>query len=119
MYIACARIYQNTRMVHSPSVLVAAQLKPFSMLPFRHVSCSCASDFTLRNSAICCSDLIFWLSVLQMLKKSPFPETSSSVTFTFESGILVLVRVYDVAFIGYLIPLQCSGASRGGNEGRV
>lgn len=32
-----------------------------------------------------CSDLIFWLSVLQIL--SPFPETSS-VTFTIESDVL-------------------------------
>lgn len=68
VYIACAHIYQNTRMVHNPSVLVAAQLKLFSMLPFRHVPLL-SLDFTLRNSAICCSDLTFRLSVLQMLKK--------------------------------------------------
>lgn len=103
-------------MVHNHSVLVAAQLKPFSMLPSRHVSCSCSSDFTLRNSAICCSDLIFWLSVLQMLKKvlSHRPPLLSH-------SHLILMHVYDIAFIGYLITLQHSlfGASRGGNEGRI
>lgn len=54
-------------------------------------------------------------------QESPFPQTSSSVTFTFESNTLILMHVYDIAFIGYLITLQHSlfGASRGGNEGRI
>lgn len=37
VYIECAYIYQNTSIVDNSCLFLAAQLKPFSMLPFRHI----------------------------------------------------------------------------------
>lgn len=122
--IACAYKHQNTSTDDSPSLLATAQLKPSSTLPFSPLSCSCRI-YTNKFIQIYTNKPCYiqsWLDTLAYCAldtQSPFPENSSSVTWKFEGGILVLMVWHCMYWT--LSPLHHSVlcASRGGSEGRV
>lgn len=119
MYVECAYIYQNTSTVHNSCLFLAAQLTPFSMLPFRYILLF--SIWFLHSMKL--YHMLFRPVTLCLCgwNAKNVPSQRPPLVFTLESDILVLMSVYDIAFIRYWIPLQHSalGARRGGNEGRV
>lgn len=110
VYIECAYIYQSTSIVDNSSLFLTAQLKPFSMLPFRHMSSSFLSDFYTKKPCHMPFRPVILCLCASNAKKCSFPETSCHIhiwKWYFGTGECVWHCIYQILNSSASLSIGC------------